>query len=398
MHGSNLISDLYLGLKSNPHKSLLSIGIISIGMLLLVLLVGILDSLEAKSNNRIKALGINVFAVSAKNNIDNTQGSELSIESYRTLRYALDNELIAPIKSYRASALGMDKSIHLVATSAQLHLIRGWKIDGGRFLSPLDIQTKSRVAVVDHKTYQQQGWELGNIVPVGRTTFKIVGVVRLPEELSAIQNNSKSSANSNVMFIPYSITPTWSNSEATNGILDRIFIKSTDITSFYSLIQKTRNLLHNPENKYNGLQWLTPANLVAEISALKRSLTLTLGGVSILSLVMGSITLITLMLSNVRERRIEIGLRRALGATQTNIQLQFVLEAVTITIVAALLGYLFAIMVVKLKILAITNDISIKQQVMLIPFFVSILIGSIAAYFPAKLAAEIDPAIALRSG
>ncbi len=393
----NLISDILRGLKSVPHKSLLSIGIISIGMLLLIILVAVLDSLEQQANEKIRALGVNVFVIS---NSPGKQNSNLRLndKTFDMLRLNFPDQQMAPVKKYQVRALGDDVTIDMIGTSSDLLMIRGWNLVQGRFLMPSDILAKTRVTVINTRLQTQWGWSVGNIVPIGRTTFKIIGIVDLPDNIAAIQNESETTT-TRVMFVPFSLEPYWETSQNyRRSALDAIFIKSSGIDQFQSLIAQTKNLLFTPkQGDDEPFRWLTPAHLIAEITELKHTLTFTLGGVSALSLVMGSITLITLMLSNVRERKVEIGLRRALGATPSDIQVQFVAEALLITSAAAVVGYCLAFIFIKLGITVLTKGVILHPGIMWAPLFVSLVIGSIASYWPARLAASISPAIALRS-
>ena len=392
----NLLSDILLGLKSVPHKSLLSIGIISIGMLLLIILVAVLDSLEQQANEKIRALGVNVFVIS---NSPDKQISSLRLndKTFDMLRLNFPDHQMAPVKKYQVRALGDDATIDMIGTSSDLLMIRGWNLVQGRFLMPSDILAKTRVAVINTWLQTQWGWSVGSIVPIGRTTFRIIGIVDLPDNIAAIPGESETSA-IRAMFVPYSLAPYWETSQNyRRSSLDAIFVKSSGIDQFQSLIAKTKNLLFTPGQGIEPFRWLTPAHLIAEITELKHTLTFTLGGVSALSLVMGSITLITLMLSNVRERKVEIGLRRALGATPSDIQVQFVAEALLITSAAAVVGYCLAFIFIKLGITVLTKGVILHPGVLWAPLLVSLVIGSIASYWPARLAASISPAIALRS-
>ena len=141
---------------------------------------------------------------------------------------------------------------------------------------------------------------------------------------------------------------------------------------------------------------ITQADIAATASSTARTLTLLLAAVAGISLVVGGIGIMNMMLTTVNERTREIGLRKAIGAMRSDISLQFLLEAVMLTftggIIGVLLGWLVSIALTKFA--GMTADVTVVS--IALAFGVSVLIGIVFGFYPARRAAGMNPIEALR--
>lgn len=124
---------------------------------------------------------------------------------------------------------------------------------------------------------------------------------------------------------------------------------------------------------------------------------MTVGSVSVLCLLLGATTLVSLMVANVRDRVREIGLRMTLGATRREITALFVVEAGMVTTFAGFIGAILGYIAIRFGDQYIAVPTTVEWTNLLIPVVVALLIGLLSAYWPARIAAKINPSEALRN-
>jgi putative ABC transport system permease protein len=141
---------------------------------------------------------------------------------------------------------------------------------------------------------------------------------------------------------------------------------------------------------------LNQADILASASSITSTLTYLLGAIAGISLLVGGIGIMNMMLTTVTERTREIGLRKAIGARKTDISRQFLVEAITLTVIGGVIGIILGTgisLVVNLTGLVTT---SITLEPILLAFGVSAAIGIIFGWYPASRAASLNPIEALR--
>jgi len=139
------------------------------------------------------------------------------------------------------------------------------------------------------------------------------------------------------------------------------------------------------------------ASLVATLNTVVGTLTAFLGAIGAISLLVGGIGIMNIMLVSVTERTREIGVRKAIGAQPFAIQLQFLIEALTVTLVAGIIGILLSVLLVTV-INSVQTSITpkIQSNAVIIAFSVSVLIGVLFGFYPAWRASRLEPVEALR--
>jgi len=125
--------------------------------------------------------------------------------------------------------------------------------------------------------------------------------------------------------------------------------------------------------------------------------TMLLGGIAAISLIVGGVGILAIMLISIRERTREIGLRRALGAKRKDIMLQFLIEALVLSVAGGLIGVFLGLL--SSVIVGVATDLptSVSIPSVVIAFLFSAAIGLFFGIYPAKKASELDPIVALRS-
>ena len=145
------------------------------------------------------------------------------------------------------------------------------------------------------------------------------------------------------------------------------------------------------------MSWVTPDSLISGVQNLRNTIGVTVGGVAVLCLLLGATTLVSLMVANVQDRIREIGLRLALGATRREIAALFVVEAGVVTTFAGIIGSILAYTAITFGQQYIPVPTKTEWSSFLIPIGIALLIGLLSAYWPATIAAKINPSEALRN-
>ena len=163
------------------------------------------------------------------------------------------------------------------------------------------------------------------------------------------------------------------------------------------VIQAMRRVRHIPADKENDFEISSPDFLSNLWSQLTGALVILTGVISSIGLVVGGIGVMNIMLISVTERTHEIGLRKAIGARRADIRLQFLLEAVSLTLVGGTLGILIgAIVSTLVRTFVPSIPASLSYLWVGIGFTISVGVGLFFGYYPANLAANLDPIVCLR--
>jgi len=198
-------------------------------------------------------------------------------------------------------------------------------------------------------------------------------------------------------MIPETAPAGWTD-EATrpDGRLDGLLVAAPDVAALGGTARDARRLLTQAMFGTEGIEWITAEGLLAPLRRLERTVSLVGGGIASLCLLLGGCTMMALMLANVRERVLEIGLRRALGATTRDIVSLFVLEAAAVSLGAALSGVTLAWLGLHLLTRHLTIPATFEPGVVATVVLAVLVLSVLFSSLPAGVAARIEPAEALR--
>ena len=178
--------------------------------------------------------------------------------------------------------------------------------------------------------------------------------------------------------------------------LDQLVIRVAESELITPVTDILTRMLQRRHNDVVDYQVIVPEQLLKQEQETRRIFNMVLGAIASISLIVGGIGIMNIMLASVMERIREIGIRQALGANRRDIILQFLLEAITISIAGGILGIVLGILT-SYGIEKATGIATIVTGIPIaIAFFVSITIGLVFGSYPAKRAAEQDPIVSLR--
>ena len=281
---------------------------------------------------------------------------------------------------------GREQDVLILGVGPQYDDIRNLDVLAGRFFDEADSQAHSKVAALTQHLAQQmygsQQAALGHTVKIMGLPFTVIGTFK-----ERVETFGQSELAGDTIAIPYPASRYF----LPNDALDQIFFSMADLTQVPAATQRIKAVLqsrHRPESVYrveNLAQLITVAGKTAN------ALTVVLLLVSAVTLLVGGVGIMNIMLATVSARTREIGIRKAVGATSAHIRLQFLSEAVLISIAGGVIGSLVGL-ALPISIRVFTEyRIPISGLSALIGVFVSSLVGIVFGTAPAARAAQMDP-------
>jgi len=383
------LRDVGSGIRSNPARMGLVFFALCTGTIAFTLLLAVLEGLSNRSRDMLESFGAEVIMLRAESGGPTNQ--PLTEEQAQALRSQLPHARVA---SYRQTIVPNrvgSSPFNVILCDAELASIRSWPLFSGRFIDARDVRDSARVAVIAYSMHQRTGINPGDLIHLRDTPFEVVGIVRSTDD-------SLTRGGSTDVFVPLSTPPLWNHVEPPSRKLEAIYLAAPSSREVTALAQAARRVLAAPEHRRITTEWTTAESLLANLERLRVLIRATAGGVSLLCLLLGGSTLMSLMIASVRERVTEIGLRRALGARRRDIAALFIGEGILITLAASIAGVAFAMLGIHLLAGMIEGmPLQLATSTVFIPVVVALVIGGLCAGWPAISAALMPPAEALRS-
>ncbi len=270
------------------------------------------------------------------------------------------------------------------------------EIDKGRNLSEMDMQKYASVAVVG-ADYAERAFgpgvdPLGKYIQIRGALYQIVGVTKKYERI--VGNKNVLAEKNRIIYIP--VTTAVMRYRGDRGV-NNIYMQVHSAEFLSDAVAQINNTL---TQMHNGIEDFTVKTREGELENYKkteRNMKLALGGVALISLLIGGIAIMNVMLAVINERIREIGVRKALGARSADIFIQFLAESIVISFVGGIFGMLLSIgLVMVLRILLDAPSMEVPLNAMLNALCFSMSIGLLSGIYPSLRAARLDPITALR--
>jgi putative ABC transport system permease protein len=310
---------------------------------------------------------------------------------------------IAAVKELRAVPMGRGREImpRILSCSASYAEVLNLKVEYGRFFSWQDTGLDKRVCVLGSSLAKKMGKEgsVGQFLRIDESLYKIIGILA-EYSVHDSKTTTLSQENFNEILLLPIVNPkrdlNYSAKSNNNSQLSTIIVEVDErshVARAAKVIARTLEVAHNGVKDY---QLIVPLELLVQSVKTQRVFNLVLAVTGGISLLVGGIGIMNVMLATVSERKREIGIRRAVGATERHIIVQFLTESVLLTLTGGLLGLLAGLISAGL-IAGITGwTIRITPASMFVPFLLAIGTGVFFGLYPAIKAARLDPIQALR--
>jgi len=390
------------GIKANKLRSSLTMLGIIIGVSAVIIMISVGQGASKKISDQISSMGSNllmVFAGAGQGAVRGAGGNvnTLTVEDAYAIA-ELDKVVnVAPELSSSATVAYASQTwtTQFNGTTPEYQMIKDWPTSSGSFFTEDDVKGATPVAVlgktVVDNLYSDGTDPVGTTIRINKLSFTVVGVLKSKSASIGGQDQD------DVIYIP--ITTAQRRMLGVNYV--RLINVQTDAPESMSYVQSNIESLLRERHRLTGVNSddFNVRNLTSLLETVENTsavLTLFLAGVAAISLLVGGIGIMNIMLVSVTERTREIGLRMAVGATESDIRNQFLVEALVLCLVGGLAGILIGISGSKIisKFAGWQTTVTISSILLSTGF--SAAIGIFFGYYPAKKAAGLDPIEALR--
>jgi putative ABC transport system permease protein len=413
--GISLMETVEIALKSlaaNKLRTLLTALGIIIGVGAVVALMAIGNGSTSTITARITANGANLLTV--RSGASSSGGVRGAVGGAQTLTTAdakaladaenvPDASLISPEYSSNGQLVGGSQNTNasIVGAEPAYMTVHNITLASGDFITAADTSSMANVAVLGANvatTLFPDGDALGQSFRINGQKFTVAGVL-------AAKGGSGFGSTDDGVIVPLSTAQRkLFGGRAISGgaaLLSSIAVQAKDsnsVTSALSEITLTLRDSHSlaADGTEDDFSVINQQDQLASLQSTTQTLTLFLGAIAAISLLVGGIGIMNIMLVSVRERTREIGLRKALGARESDIMTQFMIEALTISLVGALIGLTLGMLVAVIVNVTglITAVPSVSSAALAVGF--AMTIGLFFGIAPARSAAQLDPIDALR--
>ena len=380
-------------LRANRLRSILTMLGVIIGVAAVVILVAIGSGAKAEVEKQVEGLGSNlILVVPGSLEIGGApSASRLELTDVELLGRAVgDASAVATtVQSGELVRVG-DKEVFTTINGTNETVVNVFDrpIARGRYISAADVDTRRRVAVLGSSSARKL---FGDVDPIGRQVtiagvrFRIIGTFVDVGSTFGVDRNAE-------IHVPVT------SAQRLFGVerIDALAVKAPTIDRIPAIQKRILDALAEkyPGDKFSAV---TQTQILGTIGQILGLLTLVLAAIAAISLLVGGVGVSNIMLVSVRERTREIGLRKALGARQRDILVQFLIEAVLLTSIGGLIGIALGVGASLAASALSPLPAEISWWSPLLAFGVSAAVGIFFGVAPARRAGRLDPVVALRT-
>jgi putative ABC transport system permease protein len=390
-------------LRRNKMRSILTALGIIIGVGAVIAMVSIGNGTQAQVEAQIASLGQNIILVFAGS--ANQAGARtgyggagtLTIEDAQAMKSEV-RDVVAVSPEIRGGAQvlanGLNWATRILGESEDYLTMRQWPLSAGAMFSEQDVRGDGKVCVIGQTIVNNlfpDGDPVGKSIRIRNLPFKVLGV------LQAKGFSLQGTDQDDMVLIPYTSAMKRFSKQT---FLPFINVQADTSEGMPAAENDITNLLrdrhHITAGKDDDFRVQDQQEIAEAATATTRALTFLLGAIASISLVVGGIGIMNIMLVSVTERTREIGIRMAVGAHGKDIRMQFLIEAVVLSLMGGLLGILLGIAISQVYSAINEKPVVVSTAAIILAVVFSGAVGVCFGYYPASKAAQLDPIDALR--
>ena len=413
MYFSESLGSSIQNIFTHKMRSFLTLLGIIIGVFAVVTMFSTIYGMKILINERMKEMGWNnsviIYPSAGEQNISShrryrfrriqREVKPLTFEDYMHIKKNVESKYIyGQIETWQKYLFkDKEENLNLRATNSEFFLSKTYNLKSGRLFNSFENLNSLKVCIVGHgfvDKYFKGKDPLGNKISIGNQRYKVIGILD-NDKLNSNGMNFNSwqrQRDLEAVYIPLSTGAKYLKS---NNSIDYIYLQANSEQDYPNMKNTARQSLlvnHNMGHdfSFNNIGALM-LNITKEINEMMKKWNITLSAIASISLIVGGIGLFSTLLISINERMKEIGIRKSIGATDRDIFLLFILEAITLSLLGALVGILLSTLLVKVITVALKFSFPVPIEGILLGLAFSLFIGFASGIYPAYKASKIDP-------